>query len=52
MDFTNTMTVGTSEDQVKKTKDTQELDLEYYGICLFGETEILREFTKKFSLYT
>jgi len=51
-DFTSTMTVGTSEDQVKRTKDTSESALEYYGICLFGETEMLREFTKKFSLYT
>ncbi len=51
-DFTNTMTIGTSEQQVNNTKNTPELELEYYGICLFGETEVLREFTKKFSLFT
>ena len=51
-DFTGTMTVGTSEEQVNRTKATPELELEYYGICLFGETAILREFTKKFSLFT
>lgn len=50
-DFTSTMTVGTSAQQVQSTKDTAEIDLEYYGICLFGPTEILREFTKKFSLF-
>jgi len=50
-DFTSTMTIGTSEEQVNNTKATSELDLEYFGICLFGETEILRQFTKKFSLF-
>jgi len=51
-DFTSTMTIGTSEEQVNNTKNTPELELEYYGICLFGETEMLREFTKKFSLFS
>ena len=50
-DFTSTMTIGTSEEQINNTKQSPELELEYYGICLFGETDILREFTKKFSLF-
>ncbi|MFO0703711.1 MAG: DUF2000 domain-containing protein [Patescibacteria group bacterium] len=50
-DFTSTMTIGTSEEQVRNTRNTAEADLEYYGICLFGETDTLREFTKKFSLF-
>lgn len=50
-DFTHTMTVGTSKEQQQKTKDTPESALEYYGICLFGPTIILREFTGKFSLF-
>lgn len=50
-DFTSTMTVGTSAEQVERTGNTNEAELEYYGICLFGETEILREFTGKFSLF-
>ena len=50
-DFTSTMTVGTSQQQQESTKDTSEEELEYYGICLFGDTEELREFTGKFSLY-
>lgn len=50
-DFTSTMTVGTSQEQVLNTQNTQEIDLEYYGICMFGDTQILKEFTKKFSLF-
>jgi len=50
-DFTSTMTIGTSEEQQIKTKDTSEIDLEYYGIVLFGDTSELKEFTGKFSLF-
>ena len=50
-DFTSTMTVGTSAQQQERTADTPEAELEYYGICLFGETEKLREFTTKFSIF-
>lgn len=49
--FTDTMIIGTSEDQINATKNKTEDELEYYGICLFGETEKLKEFTGKFSLY-
>lgn len=49
-DFTSTMTVGTSQEQQNKTKSTHEPELEYYGICMFGETDELKEFTNKFSL--
>ncbi|WP_045405978.1 DUF2000 domain-containing protein [Vibrio jasicida] len=50
-DFTHTMVEGGSEVQQQTTKNTSEAELEYLGICLFGETETLRELTKKFSLY-
>lgn len=50
-DFTSTMTVGTSQEQQDRTKDTAESELEYYGICLFGSTQELREFTGKFSIF-
>lgn len=50
-DFTSTMTVGTSAEQVKATKETSENDLDYFGICLFGNTSELKEFTGKFSLF-
>lgn len=51
-DFTSTMTVGTSIEQQENTKNTSEPDLEYYGICLFGDSQQLKEITGKFSLYT
>lgn len=50
-DFTDTMTDGGSTIQQLNTRETREADLNYLGICLFGETEVLREFTKKFSLF-
>lgn len=50
-DFTHIMVEGGSEVQQQTTKNTPEAELEYLGICLFGETETLRELTKKFSLY-
>jgi hypothetical protein len=49
--FTSAMTVGTWEDQVKKSKETPEAELEYYGICLFGERAVLEEMTRSFSLW-
>ena len=50
-DFTSTMTIGTSEEQQNATRETNEIELEYYGICMFGKTDELREFTGKFSLF-
>jgi len=46
------MTVGTWEEQVAKSKETAEEKLEYYGVCLFGERQVLEELTSKFSLWT
>lgn len=50
-DFTSTMTIGTSEEQMNKTRETPETELEYFGICLFGKTSELKEFAGKFSLF-
>lgn len=50
-DFTSTMTVGTSTDQLERTKNTSEAELEYWGICLFGNSDELKEFTGKLSLF-
>ena len=50
-DFTDTMIVGTSAEQVKATSEKSEQDLEYFGICMFGDTCELKEFTGKFSLF-
>ena len=50
-DFTSTMTIGSSQEQLEGTKNINEADLEYYGLCLFGPTDVLKEFTAKFSLF-
>jgi len=50
-DFTSTMIIGTSEEQMRATKEAPEAELEYYGICLFGGTAELKEITGKFSLF-
>ncbi len=50
-DFTSTMTVGTYKEQKERTKQTKEEDLEYYGICMFGDIGLISELTKKFSLW-
>jgi hypothetical protein len=50
-DFTSTMTVGTYAEQQERTKNTPELELEYWGVCMFGSKEDLNGLTKKFSLW-
>lgn len=50
-DFTSTMTVGTYKDQQERTKQTPEIELDYWGICFFGPKEVLNGLTKKFSLW-
>lgn len=50
-DFTNAMVEGTAEEQRERSRQTPELELEYYGICFFGEENELRELTKRFSLW-
>lgn len=50
-DYTNTMTEGTYEDQIKRASETKEEALEYYGIVLFGDWGIVSELTRKFSLW-
>jgi hypothetical protein len=50
-DFTSTMTIGTFAEQKQRTSETPESELEYYGICFFGEKMKLSELTKKFSLW-
>ena len=45
------MTVGTYAEQKERTKNTPEAELEYYGVCMFGEKEKLSGLTRKFSLW-
>lgn len=49
--FTNTMTEGTWEDQKARTRATKSDEIVYYGIVLYGPTEIVEEMTKKLSLW-
>jgi len=49
--FTEAMTVGTWEEQVEKSKNTPEEELEYYGVCAFGRAVDLAPLTSKFSLW-
>jgi hypothetical protein len=51
VDFTNTMTVGTYQEQIERSKQTKEEELEYYGIAVFGDWDTVSELTKKFSLF-
>jgi hypothetical protein len=50
-DFTHTMTVGGYEEQIKRSAETPENELIYYGIVLFGNWEKVSALTKKFSLW-
>ena len=51
VDFTNAMTIGTYQEQIERSKQTKEEDLEYYGIAIFGDWDTVSELTKKFSLF-
>lgn len=51
VDFSDTMTVGTYQEQIERTKQTKEADLIYYGIVLFGNWDKVSELTRKFSLW-
>ena len=50
-DFTDTMTVGTYQDQIIRTLETNEDELVYYGIVLYGDWDTVTELTRKFSLW-
>lgn len=50
VDFTDTMRVGTYQEQIERSAQTAEADLTYFGIVLFGEWNKVSELTRKFSL--
>ncbi len=50
-DFLSTMSIGKTQEQLDATKNAKGDDVEYLGLALFGDTEELREITKKLSLY-
>lgn len=49
--FTSAMTEGSWEDQVARQKEIPELELDYFGVALFGPHESVAELTRKFSLW-
>lgn len=49
--FTDAMTVGTWQEQLIKSQQTNADDLIYYAIVLFGDAHIITELTRKFSLW-
>lgn len=51
VDFTNTMQEGTFLEQLERTRQTPESELDYYGLVLFGEIETINEIGRKFSLW-
>ena len=50
-DFTSTMTIGSSEEQLKATKEIPEAELEYFGLVCFGKRSDIQSFTKRLSLF-
>lgn len=50
-DFTDTMTIGTYQEQLARTEQVKDEHLIYYGIVLFGEWDKVTELTRKFSLW-
>lgn len=51
VDFVETMSIGTYEEEYKLTKTKKDEELNYWAIVLFGPWELVTEWTKKFSLY-
>lgn len=50
-DFTETMTGDTYKEQLVKTEETSEEDMEYFCVAAFGEKEMIDPITKRFSLW-
>lgn len=50
-DFTETMTGDTYKEQLDKTLETSNEDMNYFCITAFGKKEILDPLTRKFSLW-
>ena len=50
-DFTDTMTIGTYQEQIEKTLQVKDEHLIYFGIVLFGDWIKVTELTRKCSLW-
>lgn len=51
VDFTESMTGDTYVEQMERTKNTPESELNYYGLCMFGIKDNIDSITSKFSLW-
>lgn len=51
VDFTESMTRDTYVEQMERTRQIKEADLDYWGLCIFGPREVVGSITKKFSLW-
>lgn len=49
--FNNCMIEKSWEDQIDISSQTSEKDLEYFGVCMYGDKAVLDQLTKKFSLF-
>lgn len=49
--FVDTMTGGTYQEQLDRTRQTPEENLIYYGLVLFGPWDLVSQLTKRFSIY-
>ena len=50
-DFTVTMTGDTYKEQLDKTKEVSDEDMEYYCAACFGEKDVINPITKRLSLW-
>ncbi len=51
VDFTQSMTGDTSVEQMQRTSEIPETELDYWGLAMFGASQVLNPITKKFSLW-
>ncbi len=51
IDFLSSMTEGSYQNQLERTRCTAPDDLGYFGVLLFGDTDQLRALTRRYSLF-
>lgn len=51
VDFLESMTKDSYVEQMERTSKIKDIELEYWGLCLFGKKEELNPITGKFSLW-
>ena len=51
MDFTQSMTGGSFVEQMERTGQFAEAELDYWGLAVFGPKQAVDPLTRKFSLW-